>query len=41
MDKQPHIGNPIYSFMPVEVEGFDISDPACERLYSEGDTELR
>ena len=23
MDKQTHVGNPIYSFMPVEVEGFD------------------
>ena len=23
MDKQIHTGNPIYSFMPVEVEGFD------------------
>jgi len=23
MYKQTHIGNPLYSFMPVEVEGFD------------------
>ncbi len=23
MYKQTHVGNPIYSFMPVEVEGFD------------------
>ena len=41
MDKQTHIGNPMYSFMPVKVEGFDISDPACDGLYGQGDTELR
>jgi|GEM_PF-2211883 hypothetical protein len=41
MYEQSHFGNPIHSFMPVVVEGFDISNPICDGLYGQGNTEIR
>jgi hypothetical protein len=41
MDKQTHVGKPVYSFIPVVVEGLDISNPICDGLYGQGNTEIR